>query len=29
MISTAASYIAEVRTWGLQGVWNFFSGKME
>ena len=29
MISTIASYIAKVRTWGLKGVWNFFAGKVE
>ncbi len=29
MISSIASYIAKVRTWGLKGVWNFFAGKVE
>ena len=29
MISTIASYIAKVRTWGLKGVWNFFADKVE
>ncbi len=29
MLHTLASYIAKVRTWGLKGVWNFFTGKVE